>query len=666
MKNLKKIGKSFRYTILFIVTINIMFIGGVWIYSTYNYFNKESEKIKQDYTIKEKTRVKDAINKVIQSIEYHKSETEKILDRSIKERTYEAHDMAAVIYEKNKGNKTNEEIEKLIKETLEVIRFNDGRGYYFGGNIEKGKLLFTSNPNYVGEMVLDYRGPNGKYIFREMVDLVKKKGEGFYEYLWAKPENTGYDHRKKSFLKLFKPLNLWIGTGAYFEDVEKDIKENILNEITHRNPANGKYIFVLDFSGNLLATENMDEKKAIGENLWELKNSNNVKIIQELKKISAKPEGGFLNYNWIKPGKGSKEISKMTFVRAINDWEWMVGTGVYLDDIARTISINKENLKNQMEGILIEISFFIFLMGGIIFLSEFYVMRKIKRFIDESETVYETLINLSLDGIYLGNEKGEIEDCNISAYKMLGYTREELGTLSLFDFKKNTSDDFATPENPVTGDSYEERIFKKKNGKFLFLELNSKYVKLNNKKMWIAFVRDITDRKIMEKKLMELSITDGLTQLNNRRYLLKQLELKLENANIKHPLCVSMIDIDHFKNVNDTLGHSAGDEVLKGFAEILTENLRKIDLIGRYGGEEFLIVLPDTSLEEAEKIMEKIRLHVYNSSWEYPELRVSFSGGILEINNPQNISLKNIVIEVDKLLYKAKEGGRNKIEVNTQ
>ena len=213
MKNLRKIGKSFRYTILFIVIINILFIGSVWIYSTYNYFNKESEKIKQDYTVKEKTRVKDTINKVIESIVYHKSETEKILDRNIKERTYEAHDMAAVIYEKNKGKKSNEEIEKIIKETLEVIRFNSGKGYYFGGNVEKGKLLFTSNPDYVGEMVLDYRGPNGKYIFREMVDLVKKKGEGFYEYLWAKPGDMGYDHRKKSFLKLFKPLNLWIGTG---------------------------------------------------------------------------------------------------------------------------------------------------------------------------------------------------------------------------------------------------------------------------------------------------------------------------------------------------------------------------------------------------------------------------------------------------------------------
>ncbi|MCS5421346.1 MULTISPECIES: cache domain-containing protein [Psychrilyobacter] len=664
MRNLRKIGKSFRYTVLFIVIINILFIGGVWIYSTYNYFNEESEKIKQEYTLREKMRVKDAVNQVIERIEYHKSETEKILDKRIKERAYEAHDMAVVIYEKYKGDKSDEEIEKLIKETLEVIRFNDGRGYYFGGNINKGKLLFTSNPDYVGEMVLDYRGADGRYIFREMVDLVKEKGEGFYEYMWAKPGDTGYDHRKKSFLKLFKPLNLWIGTGAYFKDVEEDIKKDILNEITHRSPDNGKYIFVLDFSGKLLATEDIDQKKDIGENLWELKDDNDIKIVQELKKISVKPQGGFLNYNWIKPGDENKEVPKMTFVRAVDGWEWMVGTGVYLDDIDKTISTNKKILMDQMKEILMEISLFIFLMGGIIFLSEFYVMKKVKRFIDESETIYETLINLSLDGIYLGNEKGEIEDCNISAYKMLGYTREELDTLSLYDFQKNNLDDLSAPKDIITGDSYEERIFKKKNGKFIFIELNSKYVKLNNKKMLIAFVRDITNRKKMEKRLIELSITDGLTGLSNRRHLLNQLEVKLKEVNAEKPLCISMIDIDHFKKINDTLGHCAGDEVLKEFARILTGNLRKTDLIGRYGGEEFLIVLPDTSLEEAEKLMEKIRLKVYNSSWKYPELRVSFSGGLSEVNDPKNMSLENIVIKVDELLYKAKEGGRNKIEVS--
>lgn len=293
-------------------------------------------------------------------------------------------------------------------------------------------------------------------------------------------------------------------------------------------------------------------------------------------------------------------------------------------------------------------------------------MKKVRKFIDESETIYETLMNLSLDGIYLGNEKGEIEDCNISAYEMLGYTREELGTLSLYDFKKSDSNDFITPKNPITKNSYEERIFKKKNGKFLYLELNSRYVNFNNKKMWIAFVRNITDRKKMEKKLMELSITDELTQLNNRRYLLKQLKEKLKEVTPKKPLCVSMLDIDHFKKVNDTLGHSAGDEVLKGFAKILTENLRKNDLIGRYGGEEFIIVFLNTPLKDAEKIMEKLRLVIYNTSWNYPELQISFSGGLLEIKEPKKITVKNTIIQVDELLYKAKEGGRNKIEIDSQ
>lgn len=666
MKNLRKIGKSFRYTALFVVIINILFIGGVWTYSTYNYFNNESKKIKQDYTTNEKMRVKAEIEKVMESIEYHKSDTEKILNQTIKERTYEAHNIALVIYEKNKANKTNEEIKQLIKETLEVIRFNRGRGYYFGGSLDKTELLFTSNPNsnYAGNTVLNYKSPDGKYIFKEMVDLINKNKEGFYEYMWTREDSDRYDHKKKSFLKLFKPLNIWIGTGAYFEDVEKDVKKEILHEITHRSAVDGKYIFVLDFSGNLLATESVRGKKYIGENFWDLRNSKGIKMVQEFKKISELPQGGFFNYSWMKPDESDKEIPKMTFVKSVNDWEWIVGTGVYLEDIDKKITENEKKLMDQMKEILIEILFFLFFMGSMVFFAEFYVMKKLKKFMDDSEAIYETLINLSLDGIYLGNENGEIEDCNTSAYKMLGYTKEELENLSLYDFQEKEFNNLVSPNNIITGDFYEKRVFKKKNGNSIFVELNSKYINFNKKKIWIAFVRDVTERKKMEDKLVKLSITDGLTGLSNRRHLLNQLELKLKEVDINKPLCISMIDIDHFKRVNDTLGHTAGDKVLKGFARILNKNLRKRDFVGRYGGEEFLIVFPNTSLEEAQKIMEKIRLKIYNSPWKYPELKVSFSGGLLETKGLKDISLENMIIRVDELLYKAKEEGRNRVEID--
>lgn len=665
MKNIKKIGKSFRYTILFIVVTNILIIGGLWIYSTYDYFNEEMVSIKEEYTTKEKDRVKNLINDTIKNIEYRKSETDKVLERQIKERIYEAHDIASIIYEKNKGVKSNKEIEKLIKETLEVIQFDSGRGYYFGGNINNGELLFTSNSNYTGKMVLDYQNSNGNYIFREMIDLVNKNKESFYEYLWLKRGDDAYNHKKKSYLKLFEPLNLWFGTGAYFEDIEKDIKEDFLKEVTHRSSNNKNYIFILDSMGNLLTTENIDEQKFIGDNLWKLKNSNNKNIIQEIVQISKNPQGGFVNYKWKKPGE-KEEVSKMTFVRSIDDWGWIIGAGVYLDDIDKRISIHKSILKEQFKESLMKILFFIFLIGIITFLSELYIMKKIKKFIEESEMIYKTLINLSLDGIYLGNEKGEIIDCNLSAHRILGYTKEQSKKISLYDFKKNNLGILTTPKDPITGNSYEERVFTKKNGKYIFLEVNSKYIKLNNKKMIIAFVRDITNRKKMEKKLLELSMIDHLTKLNNRRSILRQLKSKFKNTNVHNPMCISMIDLDHFKQINDTFGHSVGDEVLKKLAKILTKNIRKKDHVGRYGGEEFILIFPNTHLKESKKIMEQIRLIVYNTHWKYPKLHTSFSGGIFELNNPQDTTFKDAIIQVDKLLYQAKESGRNKLEVDKQ
>lgn len=162
-----------------------------------------------------------------------------------------------------------------------------------------------------------------------------------------------------------------------------------------------------------------------------------------------------------------------------------------------------------------------------------------------------------------------------------------------------------------------------------------------------------------------LSITDGLTSLYNRRYFFENIEREFERAKrYKSDLSIAMLDIDFFKKINDTYGHQAGDIVLKDLAKILTKTLRKTDLIFRYGGEEIIILLPETSLQQALIPLERLRKLIENRIINYAENQFIYtiSIGIAEktediLNNDELIAC------ADKALYCAKNSGRNQIKL---
>ncbi|WP_336888111.1 diguanylate cyclase [Psychrilyobacter sp.] len=293
-------------------------------------------------------------------------------------------------------------------------------------------------------------------------------------------------------------------------------------------------------------------------------------------------------------------------------------------------------------------------------------MKRIKSIIKYEKKVYETLLNLSMDGIYLENDSGKTLDCNENIHRMLGYTKEEFLNLSLANLEvKKQMEDFSLLKESTEENSCKEVILRKKDGTLLIGEINTSTLEIEEKKRQITFLKDITERKRMEKHLKELSIRDDLTQLYNRRYIFKKFKSEIEKSKKNNlPLSISLIDIDHFKKINDVFGHIMGDKVLKNIADISQENLREEDHIGRYGGEEFLIIMPNTKSEEALKIMQGIKTIINQFIWKDEEFIVSFSGGIVEINLKNSYDkLEYSIDEADKLLYKVKNDGRNRIEV---
>jgi diguanylate cyclase (GGDEF)-like protein/PAS domain S-box-containing protein len=183
----------------------------------------------------------------------------------------------------------------------------------------------------------------------------------------------------------------------------------------------------------------------------------------------------------------------------------------------------------------------------------------------------------------------------------------------------------------------------------------------------ISFV-DITEKLVLQEKLQQLARIDGLTQVFNRSYFLRKAEKALDSLRIKGGnVSVIMFDIDHFKQINDTYGHEAGDCVLTNIAAVAMDSLGEKDIIGRYGGEEFIICLPDMSLMEAHKLANNIRHRIaeYDTVINGNKINVSSSFGISNANisdGKGGHSIHSLMRDADKALYEAKRNGRNCVQ----
>jgi diguanylate cyclase (GGDEF)-like protein len=161
-------------------------------------------------------------------------------------------------------------------------------------------------------------------------------------------------------------------------------------------------------------------------------------------------------------------------------------------------------------------------------------------------------------------------------------------------------------------------------------------------------------------KLREISVIDSLTGTYNRRYLLKCLNsLRKTAEKYGQTFSVILLDIDHFKAINDTFGHVAGDKVLKKVCRTIKNNIRETDIFGRLGGEEFMVILPETHKEQAFVVAERIRQDISNITWAGQDMKITVSGGVYQYNNEKLIELLK---KVDNFLYQAKNSGRNRIE----
>jgi two-component system cell cycle response regulator len=193
------------------------------------------------------------------------------------------------------------------------------------------------------------------------------------------------------------------------------------------------------------------------------------------------------------------------------------------------------------------------------------------------------------------------------------------------------------------------------------LDANSVIRSINNS---IEKARLRKELELVHKKIAENSIKDGLTGLYNHRYFMEALGIEFERAHrYKRNFSLLIVDIDYFKTINDQYGHQAGDKVLSDLSDILCASVRKSDVVCRYGGDEFVIILPDTDQYEASSTAEKIRKQVKNIRFQYEDINICITISVGLATNNRTDTPRAMINQSDKALYRAKHNGRNRVEL---
>lgn len=298
----------------------------------------------------------------------------------------------------------------------------------------------------------------------------------------------------------------------------------------------------------------------------------------------------------------------------------------------------------------------------------------------ESDERYRSLVAALFEGVVLFDGDGAIRACNASAERMLGLTPGAMRARALFD---PPSPPIHEDGSPFSRETYPPAVtlttgkpchnvimgFRKTDGTLRWLSVNSQPLRRPDAARPYAVVAsfvDITEQKQLEQELERQARTDSLTGAINRRHFMDLAEQEMVvSRRYRHPLSLLMLDIDCFKAVNDTYGHHAGDVALQTLVHVCRRALRDVDVLARLGGEEFGILLPETAIDRAVRVAERVRQAVAACEIpvdDQPPVRFTISLGVATLCDV-DADIDALLRRADRALYDAKQAGRNQVRV---
>ena len=520
------------------------------------------------------------------------------------------------------GAITPAEARRAAAESIRKLRYRE-KEYFWINDLEPRMIMHPTMPHLEGQNLGEYKDSEGTFLFRNFVETARKKGGGFVEYLWPKPGEKA-PTAKVSYVKLYEPWGWVIGSGIYLDDISSDVL--VLRIVS----AAGAILFAL-----LTLSMALIIGKGITRRLE--------KVIGGLKEIAS--------------GKGDVDLTKRIAITSIDE-----------------IGI----LSNEFNGLMESIS----------------SLTTFKKVIEEDDTIEDVYSRLW----DIFNREFAFDQCVIyeidmfnnsmkPAFPLLAWNDEALCNHDILERSElckarktghmvsslsypHACKQFLTqdgkdhyclpmtigggtvgvtqiivphPENQAKREETERMVFKAD--------------------QYIKEALPVIETKRLMNTLRDSALSDALTGLQNRRFLQECAESMCAGVLRRGKLIgLLMCDLDYFKQINDTYGHNVGDELLKQTARILKKSVRAADLVIRFGGEEFLIVLIDIQTGEPFEVAEKIRGNIASYKFQAPDgttFQKTISIGVCEYPSDSE-SFWQAIKFADVALYRSKEDGRNR------
>ena len=328
--------------IVSIIIISI-FITQIFIQEKQNTLDSDIKKMEENFLSSNKTVVENLVNKIYNLIELEKKFEKDDFDLEAKEEVYQAYSIVMNIYNEKikEDNYSEEKTIESIKKALREIRFNND-GYLFIYTMEGKNILNGEFPNLEGKNLWEYTDSKGTFIAKEMSEILKSKDETFYEWYWKESSNDETEYKKIGFFKKIPTLNMYIGTGYYEKNFKEQTQKRILKKLNNFKLKAPEYIFIYDLNGISLVNP---KKELLGTNRYNIQSEDGQFNLRNMIQFSIENKEGFIRYNsTIKLNDSLTSNDKISFIKLYEDWNWIIGSGFYLEELNNNIKEKKEAL----------------------------------------------------------------------------------------------------------------------------------------------------------------------------------------------------------------------------------------------------------------------------------------------------------------------------------
>lgn len=339
-------------------------------------------RIEHEYLEEKKNDLRNTIETLITGIQFRRDRGQQQTRKILQEKMEEVLALATTIYSTSNDHESSEHVKQHVVDLLMASKFAEGKGYFWIMDANYTIVAHPYNKELVGKnqsQLVDKQG--NKFVQEFMQTALNQEQGGFVSYYWTDPDVSSLLQKEKgrkkiAFVKVFHPYNWIIGVGLYVHDIEKTTQQEIIARFDSFRQGDSGYIFNHTFDGVCL---NHINKDLIGKNRWELTDKHGNKIVQEIYHTGRQAEGGFLEYNaTINPTTGQPS-RKLSYMKSFDDWQWVLGTGVYLDDIETKISALRSIHKRRMLN-RIGISLFIIVLAfAVSYWGSTFIARKLER-----------------------------------------------------------------------------------------------------------------------------------------------------------------------------------------------------------------------------------------------------------------------------------------------